>query len=185
MEPGLNEKTASRHNSIKDSKSSSFKHKDSFKSHEGKENHDSKSERESRGSATEQEVSPRIPRKFIANWRQACDRTKDRTKELLKRWRTLPESEIANAAAVARAQQEKDHGWSVHVWGKFAGCLNVCGFVLYNRIEQNDLRGYLSAAANYFYLSFIRFLFLSFCFSSSKSSHLDCSRCLFFLQFFL
>lgn len=121
MESGLNEKTASRHNSIKDSKSSSFKHKDSFKSHEGKENHDSKSERDSRGSAGEQEVSPRIPRKFIANWRQACDRTKDRTKELLKRWRTLPESEIANAAAVARAQQEKDHGWSVHVWGEFAG----------------------------------------------------------------
>ncbi|KDR20394.1 hypothetical protein L798_04928, partial [Zootermopsis nevadensis] len=59
----------------------------------------------------------RIPRKFIANWRQACDRTKDRTKELLKRWRTLPESEIANAAAAARSQQQdKDHGWSVHVW---------------------------------------------------------------------
>jgi hypothetical protein len=120
MESGLNEKTASRQNSIKDSKRASFTKKDSFKSHEGKENHDSKSERDSRGSVAEQEVSPRIPRKFIANWRQACDRTKDRTKELLKRWRTLPESEIANAAAVARAQQDKDHGWSVHVWGKFA-----------------------------------------------------------------
>ncbi|GFG39135.1 hypothetical protein Cfor_10614, partial [Coptotermes formosanus] len=116
MDSGLNEKTASRHNSIKDSKRSSFTKKDSFKSHDGKENHDNKSERDSHGSVAEQEVSPRIPRKFIANWRQACDRTKDRTKELLKRWRTLPESEIANAAAAARAQQEKDHGWSVHVW---------------------------------------------------------------------
>ena len=119
MDPGLNEKTASRHNSMKESKRSSFTNKDSFKNHDGKENHDSKSERDSRGSVAEQEVSPRIPRKFIANWRQACDRTKDRTKELLKRWRTLPESEIANAAAAARAQQEKDHGWSVHVWGEF------------------------------------------------------------------
>ena len=119
MDPGLNEKTASRHNSMKESKRSSFTNKDSFKSHDGKENHDSKSDRDSRGSVAEQEISPRIPRKFIANWRQACDRTKDRTKELLKRWRTLPESEIANAAAAARAQQEKDHGWSVHVWGEF------------------------------------------------------------------
>jgi hypothetical protein len=118
MDPGLNEKAASRHNSIKDSKRSSFTNRDSFKSHDGKENHESKSERDSHGSVAEQEVSPRIPRKFIANWRQACDRTKDRTKELLKRWRTLPESEIATAAAAARAQQEKDHGWSVHVWGE-------------------------------------------------------------------
>jgi hypothetical protein len=119
MEPGLNDKAASRHNSMKESKRSSFTNKDSFKSHDGKENHESKSEQDSRGSVAEQEISPRIPRKFIANWRQACDRTKDRTKELLKRWRTLPESEIASAAAAARAQQEKDHGWSVHVWGEF------------------------------------------------------------------
>jgi hypothetical protein len=119
MDPGLNDSAGSRHNSVKDSKRASFANKDSFKSHEGRENHDGGSEQESCGGVAEQEVSPRIPRKFIANWRQACDRTKDRTKELLKRWRTLPESEIANAAAAARAQQQgKDHGWSVHVWGE-------------------------------------------------------------------
>jgi hypothetical protein len=118
MESALNDSAASRQNSVKDRKRASFSNKDSFRSHEGRENHDAKSEQDSRGSTTEQEVSPRIPRKFIANWRQACDRTKDRTKELLKRWRTLPESEIANAAAEARAQQDKDHGWSVHVWGE-------------------------------------------------------------------
>jgi hypothetical protein len=127
MESGLNDSSAgSRHNSVKESKRASFANKDSFRSHEGRENHDGGSEQDSRGAGSEQEVSPRVPRKFIANWRQACDRTKDRTKELLKRWRTLPESEIANAAATARAhhqqqqqQQGKDHGWSVHVWGEF------------------------------------------------------------------
>ncbi|PSN42017.1 hypothetical protein C0J52_08246 [Blattella germanica] len=111
MEPSVTEKSTSRENSITESKRTSFK-----ESIKGCENHDREYETQ-RGSVVEHpDGTPRIPRKFITNWRQACDRTKDRTKELLKRWRTLPESEIANAAAVARAQHEKEHGWSVHVW---------------------------------------------------------------------
>ncbi|CAK9794669.1 hypothetical protein ANTQUA_LOCUS35 [Anthophora quadrimaculata] len=58
----------------------------------------------------------KVPRKFIANWRQACDRTRDRTKDLLKRWRTVSNTvdEIVN---VPVSDKELDHpGWSVHVW---------------------------------------------------------------------
>ncbi|XP_015603340.1 uncharacterized protein LOC107271639 [Cephus cinctus] len=58
----------------------------------------------------------KVPRKFIANWRQACDRTRDRTKELLKRWRTVPNHEEAFGRAPT-APRDLDHpGWSVHVW---------------------------------------------------------------------
>ncbi|XP_046436589.1 uncharacterized protein [Neodiprion pinetum] len=67
------------------------------------------------GSQADEKHSPsRVPRKFITNWRQACDRTKDRTKELLKRWRTIPGQEDGFNEPPAK---EIDHpGWSVHVW---------------------------------------------------------------------
>lgn len=71
----------------------------------------------------------KIPHKFITNWRLACDRTKDRTRELLKRWKTLSEFEgIEHAQHVANKQpsekektenqQNDKSGWSVHVWSK-------------------------------------------------------------------
>lgn len=63
-------------------------------------------------------ASPKVSRKYFTNWRQACDKTKDKTKELLKRWRTLPESESGEAPmqAAGNSEEEKHHGWSVHVW---------------------------------------------------------------------
>ncbi|KAJ1526058.1 hypothetical protein ONE63_009224 [Megalurothrips usitatus] len=67
--------------------------------------------------------SPKVPHKFISNWKHACDKTRDRTRDLLKRWRTAPEGmEHAAAAAAAAtaagqaAEQGQSHGWSVHVW---------------------------------------------------------------------
>lgn len=68
--------------------------------------------------------SPKVHRKYFTNWRQACDKTKDRTKELLKRWRTLPESEghhteDEDSHSIDEKDQSKGHGWSVHVWSKF------------------------------------------------------------------
>ncbi|KAK7794532.1 hypothetical protein R5R35_011291 [Gryllus longicercus] len=117
-----------RSSSTTERKRESFQHRDdSFKSlqnsFEGKESRDES--RDSRGS-TVALGSPRIPRKFITNWRQACDRTRDRTKELLKRWRTLPDSETPDTphnghGAVHSPGQgpghaDKEHGWSVHVW---------------------------------------------------------------------
>ncbi|XP_026332158.1 uncharacterized protein LOC113239387 [Hyposmocoma kahamanoa] len=62
--------------------------------------------------------SPKVSRKYFTNWRQACDKTKDKTKELLKRWRTLPEAEaVENQMQPAgNHEYEKHHGWSVHVW---------------------------------------------------------------------
>ncbi|XP_054261800.1 uncharacterized protein LOC128985871 [Macrosteles quadrilineatus] len=68
--------------------------------------------------------SPKVPKKFISTWRQACDRTKDRTKELLKRWRTLPEGNAEMMAAGASQLQpqtntDNPHNWSVHVWASY------------------------------------------------------------------
>lgn len=71
------------------------------------------------------DASLKVPHKIIANWRQACDRTKDKTKDLLKRWRTLPEIEAENAMKKSGIDMEKEEsqtescGWSVHVWSKF------------------------------------------------------------------
>ncbi|KAG8320340.1 uncharacterized protein LOC124352855 [Homalodisca vitripennis] len=74
--------------------------------------------------------STRVPRKFISTWRQACDRTKDRTKELLKRWRTLPEGNVEMMVAAATGNSsdspasratptDNPHNWSVHVWASY------------------------------------------------------------------
>ncbi|GLV40745.1 hypothetical protein CBL_13752 [Carabus blaptoides fortunei] len=68
-----------------------------------------------------QDGTPKIPHKFIANWRQACDRTRDRTRELLKRWKTLPEFEgVENIADMSKQKGVETPGdktgWSVHVW---------------------------------------------------------------------
>ncbi|XP_043581284.1 uncharacterized protein LOC122567124 [Bombus pyrosoma] len=79
-------------------------------------------DKRSRSSAGSQELgleennALKVPRKFIANWRQACDRTRDRTKDLLKRWRTVSTNvdEIVNDP-VSNKQLEHP-SWSVHVW---------------------------------------------------------------------
>ncbi|XP_070149999.1 uncharacterized protein [Polyergus mexicanus] len=78
-----------------------------------------KSQRSSLGS---QEISLddsnalKVPRKFITNWRQACDRTKDRTKDLLKRWRTTSSNIDELAIAPAAIPDLEQPSWSVHVW---------------------------------------------------------------------
>lgn len=71
------------------------------------------------------EASLKVPHKIIANWKQACDRTRDRTRDLLKRWRTLPEFEAAqvdgakrNGTAMEKTDSQVDSGWSVHVWSE-------------------------------------------------------------------
>ncbi|KAL0270367.1 UNVERIFIED_CONTAM: hypothetical protein PYX00_007799 [Menopon gallinae] len=66
-----------------------------------------------------QTMSPKVPRKIINNWRQACDKTKDKTKELLKKWRTLPEpGQLENdlPAPVEESNTGSSSGWSEHVW---------------------------------------------------------------------
>ncbi|KAJ8923796.1 hypothetical protein NQ315_010378 [Exocentrus adspersus] len=67
------------------------------------------------------DASLKVPHKIIANWRSACDRTKDKTKDLLKRWRTLPEIEAENIVkkgdSLDKSESQHDSsGWSVHVW---------------------------------------------------------------------
>ncbi|XP_076175126.1 uncharacterized protein LOC143150596 isoform X1 [Ptiloglossa arizonensis] len=76
----------------------------------------------SRSSAGSQELgleesnALKVPRKFIANWRQACDRTRDRTKDLLKRWRTVSTNVDEMVGAPIPNKQLDPPGWSVHVW---------------------------------------------------------------------
>lgn len=75
----------------------------------------------------------KIPRKFITTWRMACDKTKDRTKELLKRWRTLPEGSVDTPSSPPpNAVPLEQNNWSVHVWGKF-----LLLFVL-NKVKYNN-----------------------------------------------
>ncbi|CAH1399006.1 unnamed protein product [Nezara viridula] len=65
------------------------------------------------------EGSPRQQRKFLTTWRMACDKTKDRTKDLLKKWRTMPEAAIDEESSeplVELQPNSGEHGWSVHVW---------------------------------------------------------------------
>lgn len=67
------------------------------------------------------DASLKVPHKIISNWRQACDRTRDRTRDLLKRWRTLPEFEAGeNGAGKKNGHKDvqAESGWSVHVWSK-------------------------------------------------------------------
>lgn len=78
---------------------------------------------------TSKSVSPdhtlTVSHKIITNWRNACSKTKDRTKDLLKRWRTLPEYEdednkkkMSNLDNKGECHQNGS-GWSVHVWSNF------------------------------------------------------------------
>lgn len=70
------------------------------------------------------DASLKVPHKIISNWRLACDRTRDKTRDLLKRWRTLPEFEGAENNPLKKHQpilekndsQTESCGWSVHVW---------------------------------------------------------------------
>lgn len=83
---------------------------------------DSSSDQGSDGGISSTSAHPKVPHKIIANWKHACDRTRDRTRDLLKRWRTLPEFEgVHNADNVPTPLQKTDSqtecsGWSVHVW---------------------------------------------------------------------
>lgn len=77
-------------------------------------------------SITSKTISPdhslTVSHKIITNWRNACSKTKDRTKDLLKRWRTLPEYDEHGDVRkkVDTLNKEECHqngsGWSVHVW---------------------------------------------------------------------
>lgn len=80
----------------------------------------------SRGSASSQDLgieennALKVPRKFITNWRQACDRTRDRTKDLLKRWRTVSSNVDEVIVGEPVPNKLEQPGWSVHVWSKLS-----------------------------------------------------------------
>lgn len=67
------------------------------------------------------DASLKVPHKIIANWKSACDRTKDKTKDLLKRWRTLPEIEAEKLEECNKKNESSSQetcGWSIHIWSK-------------------------------------------------------------------
>lgn len=67
----------------------------------------------------------KVPRKFITNWRQACDRTRDRTKDLLKRWRTTSSNIDELTIAPASIPDLEHPSWSVHVWSEYIHVISV------------------------------------------------------------
>lgn len=97
-----------------------------------KDVHFAKSSIKSRSSDVDKQqqidASLKVPNKIIANWRHACDKTRDRTRDLLKRWRTLPEFEAAESNTSKKQEEDgnkdaqTESGWSVHVWSKRLHC---------------------------------------------------------------
>jgi hypothetical protein len=67
----------------------------------------------------------KVPRKFITNWRQACDRTRDRTKDLLKRWRTTSSNVEELTVAPVVVPELEQPNWSVHVWSKYGSSVQL------------------------------------------------------------
>lgn len=59
-------------------------------------------------------------RKFFTTWRSACDKTKDKTRELLKRTLSWKGSEYPEMIEPQEEQKiGRRGGWSVHVWSKY------------------------------------------------------------------
>lgn len=68
-------------------------------------------------------------RKFFTTWRTACDRTKDKTRELLKRTLSWKGQDYSVATDLSSTIEETNtqmsanpntsqRGWSVHIWSK-------------------------------------------------------------------
>lgn len=99
------------------------------------------------------DASLKVPHKFITNWRQACDRTRDRTRDLLKRWRTLPEfegSENDKKVLEKKDSQTEKCGWSVHVWSKSALALFLFFLESYIKVPQAILVSSQCILPNYY-----------------------------------
>jgi len=87
-----------------------------------------KSQRSSLGSqdvSLDDSNALKVPRKFITNWRQACDRTRDRTKDLLKRWRTTTSNVEELTVAPIVVPELEQPNWSVHVWSEYGSSVQL------------------------------------------------------------
>jgi len=87
-----------------------------------------KSQRSSLGSqdvSLDDNNALKVPRKFITNWRQACDRTRDRTKDLLKRWRTTSSNVEELTVAPVVVPELEQPNWSVHVWSEYGSSVQL------------------------------------------------------------
>ncbi|KAB0801521.1 hypothetical protein PPYR_05875 [Photinus pyralis] len=93
--------------------------------------------------------SSKVPHKFIANWKQACDRTRDRTRDLLKRWRTLPECE--ENKNVEKSQGQEGSGWSVHVWTTWVDRFSIDASHQWEDEEKYQLTQTQSYKLNHFF----------------------------------
>lgn len=79
-------------------------------------------------------------RKFFTTWRTACDKTKDKTRELLKRtlsWKgqdySVPaELTVSQEETKARMSNTSQRGWSVHIWSKLRiFLLYICWVIIF------------------------------------------------------
>lgn len=61
-------------------------------------------------------------RKFFMTWRSACDKTRDKTKELLKRtlsWKGHEYSVNELDSNDESTSHNNPQGWSIHVWSEY------------------------------------------------------------------
>ncbi|KAI5747036.1 hypothetical protein M8J77_010400 [Diaphorina citri] len=71
-------------------------------------------------------TSPKTPKRIISTWKTVCDKSKDRTRELIKKWKTGEADSRDQGSDGTRKEEETDGGggggvrsektWSVHVW---------------------------------------------------------------------
>ncbi|XP_026676130.1 uncharacterized protein LOC113465646 [Diaphorina citri] len=75
-------------------------------------------------------TSPKTPKRIISTWKTVCDKSKDRTRELIKKWKTGEADSRDQGSDGTRKEEETDGGgggggvrsektWSVHVWGEY------------------------------------------------------------------
>lgn len=84
----------------------------------------SKFQRNSNSSAKSDNIvvdEDKSARKFFTTWKSACDKTKDKTRELLKRtlsWKGQDYSISETRESHEEQKTNSNRGWKVHIWSK-------------------------------------------------------------------
>lgn len=72
---------------------------------------------------------PQAPKRIMSTWKSVCDKSKDRTRELIKKWKSGgeggDESRDGDSDVISREESggggnngKGEKTWTVHVWSK-------------------------------------------------------------------
>lgn len=84
--------------------------------------------------------SIRVTRKIFNNWRSACGRTKDKTKDFIRRWKTLPENQSESEAGDS-GEQLLQHTSSVYEAGGNVGLHGRAGGLGHSMDQSGGIGG--------------------------------------------